>query len=163
MNFEKFIPHIFSILTSLLIFVGLLILTACMGISVMTNLASGHICELVLLYASPIFLMIATLIVAFLTILLTYTCTGVIYSSLGLPPIRFKMTAEVLPAKIIEVIPTEKEEWKGIMSELKYGWKILGMTEKQIHRQELILSISLAWGKVESWIRSVWIWIVQYL
>ena len=161
MNLKESIHIIFRVSSYSLIFIGLLIIAILTGAGVTENLANGNINKLVS-YVFPLFLITAIFLSVYLTILLIYTSIEVIYHALGLPPIRFKIIGEVITARIIEVIPTEKEEWKGIMSELKYGWKILGMTDKQIHRQEVILSISLAWGKVESWIQSVWIWIVQY-
>jgi hypothetical protein len=91
------------------------------------------------IFAFPVFLVVSILTLVFISIPLIYSSSLVVYSALR--------PATINPTIIVEAIPTEREEWKGIISELKHGWKILGMTEKQIYRKEVMLSINLAWGK----------------
>jgi hypothetical protein len=166
MIFIKFIERIYFISLGLIVFVSLLILAIYMEIILTNNLSSEDVFHFVLIHALEAYSTVFTSAFILFSILLVCTSAEAVYSSLISPAIIVEVVpteiAEVIPAIIDEVIPTEREEWKGIMSELKYGWKILGMTEEQIRRQEILLSISLVWGKLKSWMKSVWNWILFF-
>jgi hypothetical protein len=174
MNFTEFTSRIFSVLISLLIFFGLLILTAFVGPAAISDLASETIFEVVLLYASPAFLLIAFSTIIFLSMLLV--CTGIeaIYSSLGLSAvvsntirlilllivnIAIKITRytplklpRIISNKIAELLPNQiDEEWQAFINEQKYNWKKSGLTDKQIQTKEKMFFIALSWGKIKRW------------
>jgi hypothetical protein len=60
---------------------------------------------------------------------------------------------EELSSVFIKSFLSKNEEWRGFISEQKYGWRKAGLTKQQINMKVLIFFFELYWGRFKTSIK----------